>query len=178
MGHSRGSRETSPFCDDAGGGSTWTIPGTAGGDTAAQEGTGDTAAPLDPWADITTDSGTSDTGTGGSADVSSPPDAAGLAALLLTTLEAFPSLEVQTGPRHHIAVLWTQTAGEMLSTMSGMTSEGVKIAILVIGAVVLFAPAVKRWKSPPHRSGGRVGDRKDGDTPRDSGSPSGTWAVP
>lgn len=134
--------------------------------------------PADPWADLVdSPSCCADSNTPGDGEPS-PDAAAGLSALIMTGLEASPALEIK-GPRRDVAKLWSDTAGDLISRSTGMNAEGVKYAILVIGAIVLFAPLVLRRKSPPGGNMRSKREREDGLTPGNSVEDSATnWHVP
>jgi hypothetical protein len=136
-------------------------------------------SPADPWADLldTPIRSVDSNGSTGNGEPS-PDAAAGLSALILTGLEAFPALEIK-GTRRDVAKLWSDTAGDLLSRSAGMNAEGVKYAVLAIGAIVLFAPLVLRRKSPPGGNMRSKREREDGLTPGNSVEDSATnWHVP
>lgn len=135
-------------------------------------------SPPDPWADLV-DAPPCGADSGAPGDGEPSPDAAaGLSALILAGLEASPALEIK-GTRRDVAKLWADTAGDLIARSTGMNAEGVKYAILVIGAIVLFAPLVLRRKGPTSGDMRSVRKREDGPA---SGNPvenPGTdWWVP
>lgn len=181
MGNPGIRRNRPPFSSEPGGSKPGgSNPAGSAGGSEPEPGTGNAAAPpagqADPWADVC-DHPVDPNVPGHEESAGTPPDAAGIAALLLTAMEAFPALDLH-GPRQAVAKLWTDTAGEMVATTTGMNSEGVKYAILVIGAFILFAPAIKRRKSPPDRVGGGKRDGENGNPAGNIPVSDPSWKVP